>query len=146
MNFGSKPFIRHVPDLDSWDEDKELLYTYAIGTITGVDKKIFEVYGRKRLDAHLKMVNKVGENHYALKNANNFEMWAKKVPLLQVVKYMPKSVEIQAAARVEVMHDADETLTIEEAANILDGGYAPEGEILPPEKQAEPEHGDAWEG
>lgn len=145
VTLGSKPFIHHKPDIKNWAEDRPLLYTYSRGVITGIDAEIFEVYGKRRLDAHLRSINRVGSSHYALKDSNNFEMWAKKVPLLQVVKYMPKSVEIQAASKLEFASHTPEGLGIEAAANILDTDYAL------PEPQAEAKvgevvQGDAFEG
>ena len=43
---------------------------------------------------HFNRYNKVGAMHYA---HENWEMYARKVPLLQVLKYMPASPELEAA-------------------------------------------------
>jgi recombination protein RecT len=57
----------------------------------------------------------VGEKHYALKdNMLNFEMYARKVPLLQVLKYMPQSIELTAA--MEASRAAEEGRTITSTA------------------------------
>ena len=49
---------------------------------------------------HLTTYNKVGNRHYALSSENNFEMYARKVALLQVLKYMPASIELANAVDV----------------------------------------------
>lgn len=120
-SLGSRPFVKHQPDFDG-DEDRKLLYTYAVGRIAGSDTPVIEVWGKQRLDKHLKRYNKVGDRHYALQNGHNFEMYARKIPLLQVVKYLPKSVELQTAAGLDYAADAgNQRITIDQAANIMDG-------------------------
>lgn len=48
----------------------------------------------KKVQKHLARQNKVGNKHYAFQN---IEMYARKVALLQVLKYMPQSVELSTA-------------------------------------------------
>ena len=50
---------------------------------------VIEVWTRAKVEWHLKQYNKVGKRHYALQNENNFEMYGRKVALLQVLKYVP---------------------------------------------------------
>ena len=50
--------------------------------------------------------NKVGGRHYAYASESNFEMYARKVALLQVLKYMPSSIELSNA--LTVSHAAEE--------------------------------------
>lgn len=122
-SLGSKPYIKHVPDFDG-DEDRKLLYTYAIGKQTGVETPVIEVWGKTRIEKHLKRYNRVGGMHYALQNDHNFAMYGRKVPLLQVVKYLPKSVEARAAAQLDRAADEGrQNLTLEAAGNILDGEF-----------------------
>lgn len=122
-SLGSKPYLRHQPDFDG-DEDRKLLYTYAIGQQTGVEAKVIEVWGKVRIEKHLKRYNRVGDKHYALQNAHNFAMYGRKVPLLQVVKYLPKSVEARVAAQLDrAADDGTQNLTIDSAGSILDGDF-----------------------
>jgi recombination protein RecT len=140
-SFGSKPFVHHKPDLDG-DEDRKLLYTYAIGKLAGSQTPVIEVWGKQRIDKHLKRYNKVGERHYALQNGHNFEMYARKIPLLQVVKYLPKSVELQTAAGLDAAAEMGaQHLTIDQAGNILEGDFLPE---LPSSPDVDPAVSQAW--
>ncbi|WP_418131413.1 recombinase RecT [Variovorax sp. 278MFTsu5.1] len=87
---GSSPFVQHRP-ARAGKKDRELDYTYAIGAITGTDKLVIEVWPREQLEEHFDANNKVGAKHYRYKFE---EMYFRKVPLLQVCKYMPKSIEL----------------------------------------------------
>jgi recombination protein RecT len=48
----------------------------------------------------------VGGRHYAMASESNFEMYARKVALLQVLKYMPSSIELANA--ITVSHAAEQ--------------------------------------
>jgi len=92
---GDAPFCRHRPG----DGEGSALFThvYAIGRVKEAQMPVIEVWSRKKVDKHLRQYNKVGERHYATVNENNFEMYARKVALLQVLKYMPSSIELSNA-------------------------------------------------
>lgn len=110
---GDKPFVKHRPagDGDSW---KDISHVYAIGRVNGSDYPVIEVWTMDRIVRHLKKFNKVGGNHYALKdNGQNMEMYARKVALLQVLKYMPKSVEVQRAVDVATVADSGKSFTFD---------------------------------
>ncbi len=63
---------------------------------------------------HRKLFNKVGDKHYSYANDVNLEMYARKLPLLQVIKYLPKSVELATAASLDYAAEAGtQALTIE---------------------------------
>lgn len=101
---GDNPFVKHK----SGDEDdpKKITHVYAVGRAKGSDYPIIEVWTVAKIYRHLTKFNKVGGNHYALKDGGkNFEMYARKIPLLQVMKYMPKSIEVAAA--IEQTHAAE---------------------------------------
>lgn len=98
---GSDPFVHHIPDFNGSD-DRELLYVYAVGRQKGSDAPVVDVWGVNKCRAHLARYNKVGANHYAIKDdGRHFEMYARKLPLLQVVKYLPKSVELALTASMD---------------------------------------------
>lgn len=139
-DLGSKPFVRFKPDVDGTD-DRPLLYTVAIGHTVGMNEfPQIEVWGYEKLRRHLNSVNKVGDMHYALQtgknlqNSHNFEMWARKIPLLQVVKYLPKSVEWRTAAQLDALSEnGRQALDYQTTRKIIDG------EIEPAQLESEPE-------
>lgn len=89
---GDAPFVKHVPKGE--DDPAKITHVYAIGRVNGATWPIVEVWPIARVRKHFAKNNKVGERHYANKH---FEMYARKVPLLQVCKYLPQSVELQRA-------------------------------------------------
>ena len=108
---GDSPFVRHKPGDEVVESFESLLYVYAIGRIKGQDVPVIEVWRKAKVMRHLELFNKVGQKHYALKDDMlNFEMYARKIPLLQVLKYMPQSIELTAA--MEASRAADEGRTI----------------------------------
>ncbi len=98
---GDEPYCRHKPD----DGEGEFTHVYAIGRVKDAQMPVIEVWTRKKVEKHLKQYNKVGGRHYALASESNFEMYARKVALLQVLKYMPSSIELANA--IEVSHAAE---------------------------------------
>jgi recombination protein RecT len=94
---GSNPSLTHRPTGD----DGELTHVYAVGRIKGSDWPIIEVWPIAKVTRHLNRYNKVGERHYAKANSGNFEMYARKVALLQVLKYVPQSIELATAYKVD---------------------------------------------
>ena len=120
---GSRPSLDHTPseDLTEVDEKggRKLLYCYAVGFSKGSERPIIEVWPKKKVQAHLNRYNKVGDRHYALTNLHNFEMYGRKIAFLQVVKYLPKSAEIQQVASLDFAADAGtQALTPD---SVLDG-------------------------
>lgn len=112
---GDSPFVRHKPG-DSEESFDSLLCVYAIGRIKGQEVPVIEVWSRDKVMRHLKKFNKVGGKHYAIKdNMTNFEMYARKIPLLQVLKYMPQSIELTAAMAASNAADEGRTINIDGA-------------------------------
>ena len=101
---GDAPFCRHKPG-DS-DDGQPFTHVYAIGRVRDAAMPIIEVWSRAKVERHLKQYNKVGTRHYAKAGENNFEQYAKKVALLQVLKYMPASIELANA--ITVSHAAED--------------------------------------
>ncbi len=118
---GDSPFVKHKPMGE--DEPSQLTHVYAIGRTKGADWPIIEVWPITKIYKHRDRYNKVGKRHYSYENV---EMYARKVPLLQVMKYMPCSAELVAAMG---LNDAAEMgrqgLTIADAA---DGTWIPPAE------------------
>lgn len=94
---GDSPFLKHRPG-DENDESK-LTHVYAIGRVKGAEFPVIEVWTIGKIIKHRDKYNKVGKKHYSF---NNLEMYARKIPLMQVLKYMPKSVELQNAMEIDL--------------------------------------------
>lgn len=110
---GDNPFVRHQPEGDA-DDWKDITHVYAIGRVNGSQYPVIEVWTMDRIVRHLNKFNKVGTSHYALtNNGQNMEMYARKVALLQVLKYMPKSVEVQRAMEVAQAVDSGKNFTFD---------------------------------
>lgn len=101
---GDAPFCRHRPG--DGDDGQPFTHVYAIGRVRDASMAVIEVWSRARVEKHLKRYNKVGGRHYALADENNMEMYARKVALLQVIKYMPASIELENA--ITVSHAVEE--------------------------------------
>lgn len=94
---GDTPYCHHKPG-DENDESK-LTHVYAIGRVKGAEFPVIEVWTIGKILKHRDKYNKVGKGHYSF---TNLEMYARKIPLLQVLKYMPKSVELQNAMEIDL--------------------------------------------
>jgi recombination protein RecT len=107
---GDSPYVRHKPHGE--DDPSKITHTYAVGRIRGIDWPIIEVFPRAKIEKHLKRYNRVGDKHYAYQN---WEMYARKVPLLQVVKYLPASVELAQLVALEGAADSAASITLKDA-------------------------------
>lgn len=116
---GDNPFVKHQPEGDA-DDWKHITHVYAIGRVNGSQYPVIEVWTMDRVVRHLNKYNKVGANHYALKdNGANMEMYARKVALLQVLKYMPKSIEVVRAMDVANAVDSGKDFTFDGEVVVL---------------------------
>lgn len=117
---GDAPFIRHKPGAGG-DSYRDITHVYAVGRVNGSQYPVIEVWTMDKVIKHLSKFNKVGGRHYALeKNGQNMEMYARKVVLLQVLKYMPKSIEVQRAMDVANAVDAGKPFTIDGDMVVID--------------------------
>jgi recombination protein RecT len=105
---GDNPFIRHKPGDE--DDPEKLLFVYAVGRIRGQDIPVIEVWSMRKIWRHRDRYNKVGAKHYSNQQP---EMYARKVPLLQVLKYMPQSIELTAALAAANAAEEGRTVTID---------------------------------
>lgn len=106
---GDEPFCRHKPG----DSEGEFTHVYAIGRVKDAQMPVIEVWTRGKVNKHLSQYNKVGNRHYALASERNFEMYARKVALMQVLKYMPSSIELNNAMAVSHAAEAGQGAVIE---------------------------------
>jgi len=110
---GSKPHITHRPMGESAPD--KLLHVYACGKIKGMDQEVIESWPIDRVWRHRDKYNKVGKAHYSFSNQ---EMYARKVVLLQVLKYMPASTELETAINLSNAAEVNEQhLNIDDAIN-----------------------------
>ena len=115
---GDMPYLKHKP---SGMLGRELTAVYAVGRKTNSQWPIIEVWPVDKLREHRDRYNRQGEKHYSFEN---FELYGRKVALLQVLKYLPKSVELQTA--IQLQHAADsgsQNLTYRQA---IEGTWLPE--------------------
>lgn len=139
---GDSPFVKHRPAGD--EDETKLTHVYAIGRIDGAAWPVIEVWPIAKVLRHRDRFNKVGKKHYSFQH---LEMYARKVALLQVLKYMPKSVELQTAIALD--HAATDNTQRIDVKDALEGTWAPvpandppanmdpaTGEILEPQAKA----------
>jgi recombination protein RecT len=123
---GDRPFVKHQPTGE--DDPAKLTHVYAIGRIKDAEVPVIEVWTKSKVERHRDRFNKVGGRHYSFQH---FEMYARKVALMQVLKYMPKSVELAQAVELE---QAAET----GSQGLKDPKLVIEGSWAPPAAPAEP--------
>jgi len=93
---GSAPRLVHRPGPNYGDPER-LTWVYACGKVNGSEQPVVEAWPIERIWKHRDKFNKVGGSHYSYQHP---EMYARKVVLLQVLKYMPRSIELQDAITV----------------------------------------------
>lgn len=98
---GDSPFVRHQPMGECDETQANLTHVYAIGRIHDAHWPVVEVWPVSRVVRHRNRFNKVGDKHYSYSNDASFIGYARKIPLMQVLKYMPKSVELRVATATE---------------------------------------------
>lgn len=92
---GDSPFVHHRPGDE--DDPAKMTHVYSVGRVNGSSWPIVEVWTMAKVWKHRDKYNKVGQRHYSFRDQ---EMYARKVPLLQVLKYLPSSVELSNALAV----------------------------------------------
>lgn len=115
---GDSPFLRHQPGEEN--DPTKMTHVYAIGRAKGAEWPVIECWPIAKVKRHRDRYNKVGEKHYSFRE---WEMYARKVVLLQVLKYLPCSPELATAIG---LNDAAEigaqSITIKDA---IEGTYTP---------------------
>jgi recombination protein RecT len=109
-----------INDIAKEDDSTKIAYAYACGRVKGSDWPVLELWTAERIRKHRDRYNRIGKKHYSYEN---WEMYARKVVLLQVLKYLPATPELEAAI---ILNDAAEIgaqrLTIEDA---IEGTFVP---------------------
>lgn len=101
--------IHNETDLN---DPEDITHAYAIGWVRDAQMPIIELWSVAKITKHRNKYNKVGSRHYSFRD---WEMYCRKVPLLQVLKYMPSSIEMANA--IAVTNSAETGL----GATIVDG-------------------------
>jgi phage RecT family recombinase len=131
---GDKPFIHHKPG--KWaGKEAALTFTYAVGRIKGSEWPVIEVWDIDKVWAHRNKQNKVGDKHYSFTYP---EMYARKIPLLQVIKYLPSSIELVSASALDITaSEGRQNLTIDMAlkGELETGGDASDFDPNDPNEQ-----------
>jgi recombination protein RecT len=99
--------IHNETDLE---DPADITHAYAIGWVKGSVMPIIELWSVAKIEKHRDKYNKQGKKHYSYRD---WEMYARKVPLLQVLKYMPASIEMANAINVSYAAEEGRGATIE---------------------------------
>lgn len=113
--------IHNETDLDDPDD---ITHAYAIGWVKDAAMPIIELWTVEKIRKHRDKYNKVGAKHYSFRD---WEMYARKIPLLQVLKYMPQSIEMSNAIAVSHASESGRAVTIENGI-VLDNNPEPQDE------------------
>lgn len=92
------------------DAPEDITHAFAIGWVKDSSMPIIEFWTVGKIKKHRDKYNKVGKMHYSHRD---WEMYCRKVPLLQVLKYMPCSVEMSNAIAISHASEAGRGATIE---------------------------------
>jgi recombination protein RecT len=115
---GDSPYLRHQPG-DECDATK-ITHVYAIGRAKGAEWPVIECWPVRKVERHRDRYNKVGERHYSFKE---WEMYARKVVLLQVLKYLPCSPELATAINLsDAAEVGKQAISIKDA---IEGTFVP---------------------
>jgi recombination protein RecT len=121
---GDRPFVMHRPCGE--DDIRLMTHVYAVGRVNGSDYPIIEVWPVKKVWKHRDRYNKVGDKHYSFRHP---EMYARKVVLLQVIKYLPSSIEISTALDMDYAANQG-TQHLNNPLEVIEGTYMPVVEEL----------------
>lgn len=130
---GDSPFVRHRPGEEN--DPAKLTHVYAIGRVNGSNWPVIEVWPIAKVVKHRDKYNKVGDAHYSFKN---WEMYARKIPLLQVLKYIPKSIELSNALEIDNAVESGRGATLDGSFISL-GNDMSEGPALTDDRAAQAE-------
>lgn len=121
--------IHNETDLD---EPEDITHAYAIGWVKDAAMPIIELWRVSKITKHRNHYNKVGDRHYSFRY---WEMYARKVALLQVLKYMPCSIEVSNAIAVSHADERGAVSSIIDGVVVTDDGDSVDtqtGEVMPP--------------
>lgn len=100
--------IHNETDLE---DPNDITHAFAIGWVKDAAMPVIELWRVSKITKHRDKYNKVGKKHYSFRD---WEMYCRKVPLLQVLKYMPCSIEVANAVAVNHASEAGRSANIED--------------------------------
>lgn len=115
------------------EDPQDITHAYAIGWVKGADLPIIELWRVSKIEKHRDRYNRVGKRHYSFEN---WEMYARKVPLMQVLKYLPSSPELATAIEMDNTAEAGRSQAID-LKDAIDGTWTPAPEEEVPEEAVE---------
>jgi recombination protein RecT len=121
FELGSAPKCVHLPG-ENYGDPNKIKWVYAVGKVNGSEQPVIEAWPMSRVLKHRDRYNKVGAKHYSFQN---IEMYARKVVLLQVLKYMPSSIELNNAIVASDAAEMGNTSRVEDGTIIdvpMEGG------------------------
>ncbi len=107
--------IHNETDLD---DPNDITHAFAIGWVKDASMPIIELWSVEKIKKHRDKYNKIGKAHYSFRD---WEMYCRKVPLLQVLKYMPASIELANAIGINNASESGRAATIEDGI-VIDTG------------------------
>lgn len=113
----------------SLDDPSEITHAYAIGWVRDAVFPVIELWTVAKIKHHRDRFNKQGDKHYSFRN---WEMYARKIPLLQVLKYMPQSIELANALTLETAAEMGAHATINGSFVDVTGLDEPPADDAPP--------------
>lgn len=117
------------------DAPEDITHAYAIGWVKDSSMPVIELWTVGKIKKHRDKYNKVGKMHYSHRD---WEMYCRKVPLLQVLKYMPCSVEMSNALEINNASEAGRGATIENGVIVDVGGqFGNNAELVGDEAQGD---------
>jgi recombination protein RecT len=125
---GDSPILKVTEDSDEDDPDK-IAYFWAVGRIKGQDYPVIERWSKAKMIKHRDRFNKVGKRHYSFQH---WEMYGRKIPLLQVIKYLPATPELECAHMLDIQAERGRGLNIHTAADAIEGVFEPVDDQAPP--------------
>jgi recombination protein RecT len=111
--------IHNETDLD---RPEDITHAYAVGWVKDATMPVIELWRVSKIAKHRDNYNKVGGQHYSFRD---WEMYCRKVPLLQVLKYMPCSVEVSNAIAISHASESGRGAVIENGI-VIDMDEMPE--------------------
>lgn len=116
-----------------------LKFVYAVGHIKGMESfPQIDVWDIDKIWAHRDNNNKCfnKNDHYSFKHP---EMYARKIPLLQVIKYLPTSIELNNASALDITgSEGRQSLTIDMALKgELETGGESDQEVIQPDEEVD---------
>ena len=112
---GAEPFVKHKPAGE--DNPQKMTHVYAIGRVKDAPAPIIDVWPMLKVIKHRDRFNKVGAQHYSYQH---LEMYARKVVLLQVLKYLPKSIELSNAIVAENAYEIGTPVKVVDNQVVMD--------------------------